>query len=132
MQSNPSYNIGIGGGLQDDYSQYSKYGTGGSSSSGRHHSRAGGGYDTEYRQQFRTSGGLQVTDDLSYYQRYQDNSGMFVAHICCNQHTEFHKLSTHKTDVGKKLSQLALINVHLHVPLFLVPYTVNMQAVVSN
>ena len=80
MQSNPSYNIGIGGGLQDDYSQYSNYGTGGSSSSGRYHNQAGGGYDTEYRQQFHTSGGHQTTDDFSYYQRYRDNSGTFVAH----------------------------------------------------
>jgi len=86
MQSNPSYNIGIGGGLQDDYSQYSNYGPGGSSSSGRYHNQAGGGYDTEYGQQYRTSGGLQTTDDFSYYQRHMDNSGTFVVHsVYCPQ-----------------------------------------------
>ena len=100
----------MGGGLQDDYSQYSGYAAVGNSSSGRYPNQAGG--VTEYAQQYRTSGGLQMTDDFSYYQRYRDNSGMFGS-FCCNQHTQFHKLSTHETDVGKKLSQLVLINVHV-------------------
>ena len=95
MQSNPSYNIGIGGDLQDDYSQYSNYGTGGSSSSGRHHNRAGGGSDTEYGQQYRTSGGLQATDDFSYYQRYKDNSGTLVVRSVYRP--QFHKLPSCRT-----------------------------------
>ena len=33
--------------------------------------------------------------------------------FCCNQHTQFHKLSMHETDVGKTLSQLVPINVHI-------------------
>ena len=76
MQTNPSYNIDIGGGVQDNYSQYGGYGTGGGSSSGQYRNRTGGGYDAESR---HTSGGLQRTDDFSNYQSY-DNSGTSVAH----------------------------------------------------
>jgi len=106
MQSNPSYNIGIGGGLQDDYSQYSNYGTGGSSSSGRYHNQAGGGYDTEYRQQFHTSGGHQTTDDFSYYQRYKDNSGTLVVRSVYRP--QFHKLPSCRTCLLHLVLQLCM------------------------
>ena len=70
MQSNPSYNINSGGGT----SKYSNYST------GAYHDRAGGRYGSSgSRQQYGDMGGYQTTENVSYYQRYQDSAGMLLS-----------------------------------------------------